>query len=580
MKRVISVSAAFLLPSTLVEASGSIASGYIASGFASSQLVRSGKFHLGKLESERLFPFDKSPSFLSIAVENSDRRAQETSLCETELNTVIGCISGGSTASACATCLDDAEAAIIAVEGLTCAAYENAMCTAVYDDCVGLCGATCTDEAEAYFECKAINSGCTSFDCPDPSAPTPAPAACSAELQAANLCIPNDACATCLTDTFSTIFETETVLCVDFEVEMCSAIYGGCSTCPSTCEAPIETYFDCVAGEVGCTVFDCATATPRPTSLSSRAPVVTTTRAPGPAPTAAPVVSTTVPNAVTTWAPVAATSQAPVTTAPTEPGPCEEVLDAVVQCFQTGGASDVNAGATCLDETYRAVLEPEDVTCGDFRDGICPAAQDGACSACGTTCNQSIEDFYQCIAVDVFGCAVFESDFCPNAAPTSAPFAPTSAPFAPPSGSTVENSSSPTVALTAAPSASPVVPPVANGDRGANFAQNSDEDDGPSAVVAGVVGATGALLVMAVVAAGLWWFRFRGGAGGSIKNDSTHDHGDFSTDHGDSSPNRPDFSADGSPDQEIVVPAVVPSTVPPASPARDEPRDETYFVDM
>lgn len=577
MKCVIFVSTAFLLSSsTLVEASGSITSGYIASGFASSELVRSGNFHLGKLESERLFPFDKSPSLLSFAVENSDRRAQETSVCQTELNTASGCISGSSTASACATCLDGAQTAITAVEGVTCAAYENAMCTAVYDDCVDLCGATCTDEVEAYYECFALNAGCTSFDCPDPSAPTPAPAACSAELQAANACIPNDACATCLIDTFNTILELEAVLCVDFEVEMCTAIYGGCSTCPTTCGAPIETYFDCVAGELGCTVFDCATATPRPTSFPTRAPVVTTTSAPVPAPTAAPLVSTTVPTFVSTLAPVVATSQAPVTMAPTEAGPCDEVLDAVVQCFRTGDASDVNACATCLDDTYRAVLEPEDVTCGDFGDGICPAAQ-GACSACGTTCNQSIEDFYQCIAVDVFGCAVFESDLCPNAAPTAAPFAPTAAPFAPPSGSTVKNSSSPT----AAPSASPVAPPVANGDRGASFAQNNEEDDGSSAVVAGIVGAIGALLVMAAVAAGIWWFRFRKRAGGSNKNDTTHDHGEFSTDHGDASPKRPNFSVDSSPDQEIVIPATVPSTAPSTSPARDEePRDETYFVDM
>jgi hypothetical protein len=95
------------------------------------------------------------------------RRVQESDACSYELDAANGCVNSF---PECATCVNNAYDAIFeGGETVTCSDFEVGICSAIYDDCD--CG-TCTDELEAFYECLALEGGCSSFNC-DSDRPEP-----------------------------------------------------------------------------------------------------------------------------------------------------------------------------------------------------------------------------------------------------------------------------------------------------------------------------------------------------------------------------------------------------------------------
>ena len=92
------------------------------------------------------------------------RRAQAADPCAGPLDTVNACIASF---PGCGTCVNNAFDVVVAMDPLTCGDFESGLCDAINDECSGLCG-TCLDELEDFYECVALDSGCTSFQCSGP----------------------------------------------------------------------------------------------------------------------------------------------------------------------------------------------------------------------------------------------------------------------------------------------------------------------------------------------------------------------------------------------------------------------------
>lgn len=122
----------------------------------------------GSVSADGMFRPSTKIHHVGDAIETSGtglRRMQDN--CDAQLDTLNGCVS-----SSCATCLNNAFDAVLALEGLTCGRFESDMCQAIQNDCPAC--SRCEAQAEEYYECIARRATCTSFQCPSSDTlPTP-----------------------------------------------------------------------------------------------------------------------------------------------------------------------------------------------------------------------------------------------------------------------------------------------------------------------------------------------------------------------------------------------------------------------
>lgn len=78
--------------------------------------------------------------------------------CDKEVDRLNECASNG-----CNVCLVKAFEDLLERDSVTCGLLQDEMCDAIYEDCKPCDG--CREEAEDFFECIALEGGCSSFEC-------------------------------------------------------------------------------------------------------------------------------------------------------------------------------------------------------------------------------------------------------------------------------------------------------------------------------------------------------------------------------------------------------------------------------
>jgi len=246
--------------------------------------------------------------------------ASKMTLSVTERSNFWGCVPTGQ----CTDCFTSVfEAALTIEEDISCNELESRLCAIP-----STCGCGCETEAEIFYECLVTDiSECPGIDCS-------AEPVCETELEAASSCLVdsgNSACPDCVSSAVEVLFaDSETVLCLDFESETCTAIYDTCGC--EGCAEEVEAWYDCLFTE------DCM-------GIQCDAPVST--------PVAAPVVDVPTPVATTPVAsPVSAPTTAVETPLPTSSEPC----------YVCGMES------MTVDTSLTTIFNGEEYACGDLQD--------------------------------------------------------------------------------------------------------------------------------------------------------------------------------------------------------------------
>lgn len=90
------------------------------------------------------------------------RRAQgAANPCQAPMDVVNACVSSFPN---CGTCVNNAFDTVVAADPLLCADFESGLCNAINSQCAPLCG-SCLGELENFYECIALDAGCSSFQC-------------------------------------------------------------------------------------------------------------------------------------------------------------------------------------------------------------------------------------------------------------------------------------------------------------------------------------------------------------------------------------------------------------------------------